>query len=218
MRCGLRAHRPRLVRARPAPLTSYSAPLTSFPRPSRRIPRPSRHIPRPSRHSRAPHTSFPRRRESERALHSECDYAKTTPGPMRRGADPPVNDATTRPPLPSFPRRRESERALHRELDCAKTTPDRCAAAQTLPSMTPPDVPPSRHSRVGGNPTSCVRRRIHGDTPAPQGHRLHSQNGSWMARPDSRLRGNDGVRAGNDGVRAGNDDMDTGMTGVRGRE
>ena len=60
---------------------------------------------------------------------------------MRRGADPPLNDATRRPPLPSFPRRRESERAIHRERDYAKTTPDRCAAAQTLPSMTPPDAP-----------------------------------------------------------------------------
>ena len=43
-------------------------------------------------------------------------------------------------PLPSFPRRRESERAIHSERDYAKTTPDRCAAAQTLPSMTPPDA------------------------------------------------------------------------------
>ena len=87
---------------------------------------------------RPPLPSFPRRRESERALHSERDYAKDDPGPTRRGADTPVNDTTRRPPLPSFPRRRESERALHSERDYAKTTPDRCAAAQTLPSMTPP--------------------------------------------------------------------------------
>ena len=44
----------------------------------------------------------------------------------------------------------------------------------------------------------------------------------WSQPLDSRLRGNDGVRAGNDGmdtgndgVRAGNDGMDTGNDGVR---
>ena len=104
---------------------------------------------------------------------------------LTRGPRPRIS----RPPLTSFPRRREPN------VLRPTTYPPHPVVSRTHP----------RHSRVGGNPTSCVRRRIHGDTPAPQGHRLHSQNGSWMARPDSRLRGNDGVRPGDDGVRAGND-------------
>ena len=34
--------------------------------------------------------------------------------------------------------------------------------------------------------------------PPAQGHWLHSQDGSWRARPDSRLRGNDVGMCGND--------------------
>ena len=119
-----------------------------------------------------------------------------TRGLRPRISCPPLTSYPT--PLPSFPRRREPN------VLRPTTYPPHPVVSRTHP----------RHSRVGGNPTSCVRRRIHGDTPAPQGHRLHSQNGSWMARPDSRLRGNDGVRAGNDGVGAGNDGMDTGNDGM----
>ena len=46
-----------------------------------------------------------------------------------------------------------------------------------------------------------------GTPQPPQGHWIHSQNGSWMAHPDSRLRGNDVMRDGNDVMRDGNDVM-----------
>ena len=41
---------------------------------------------------------------------------------------------------------------------------------------------------------------------------MHSQNGSWMAHPDSRLRGNDVMRDGNDVMRDGNDVMGAGIS------
>ena len=44
---------------------------------------------------------------------------------------------------------------------------------------------------------------------------MHSQNGSWMAHPDSRLHGNDVMRDGNDVMRDGNDVMRDGNDVMR---
>ena len=49
---------------------------------------------------------------------------------------------------------------------------------------------PIRHSRVGGNPASDDA--FMGIPWPPQDYLMYSQNGSRRARPDSRLRGNDG--------------------------
>ena len=75
--------------------------------------------------------------------------------------------------------------------------------------ITPYPTPP-RHTRIP--PTSFPRRResprpmsddVFMGTPwPPQGYWVHSQDGAWRARPDSRLRGNDGRGPGmTDGAR-----------------